>query len=185
MKKNVTILFIFILTINFSYGQTKDPSTNSTTIGFELDALPYITGGYYGSVWVGHNHLRYRAVIAKTETPDFVLEDGFTNNEIKAYAAIVDYFFKPDYKGWWIGTGLEYWDAKIQTDAKLETAEYNNTVFTVGGGYVWKFYKDFYLNPWVAGHLRIAGDKDVIVDQSMFETKLFLPEVSLKLGWHF
>ena len=183
MKKLLLILFVLLL--NVTYGQDTDQQVKSTTIGVELDALPYITGGYYGSVWVGHKQFRYRAVVAKTEVPEFYVEDGFTNNEVQAYAAIVDYFFKPDFKGWWIGTGLEYWDSTIQTDAKLETAEYNNTVFTLGGGYVWKFHKNFYLNPWVAGHLRIAGDKDVSVDNSIFETPVFTPEISLKLGWHF
>jgi hypothetical protein len=183
MKK--LLLIFFLLLLNVMYGQDNDQRVKSTTIGAELDALPYITGGYYGSIWVGHNHFRYRAVIAKTEVPGFYVEDGFTNNEVQAYAAIVDYFFKPEFKGWWIGTGLEYWDSSIQTDAKLETAKYNNTVFTLGGGYVWKFYNNFYLNPWVAGHLRIAGDKDVSVDTSTFETPLFTPEFSLKLGWHF
>lgn len=175
----------FTLLFGFSYGQADDQSTKNLTVGFEIDALPYITGGYYGSVWVGHNHLRYRAVITKAEIPDFILEDGFTNNEVRVYAAIVDYFFKPEFKGWWIGTGLEYWDAKIQTDAKLNTAEYNNTIFTIGGGYVWKFHKNFYLNPWAAGHLRVAGDKEVVIDESTFEPKLLIPEISFKLGWHF
>ncbi|MFP2996853.1 hypothetical protein ABN763_13130 [Spongiivirga sp. MCCC 1A20706] len=175
----------FILCLGWSYGQTDNTVKSKTTVGFELDAVPYIFKGYYGSIWVGHNHFRYRAVITKIETPDFILEDGFTNNEMNVYAVIADYFFKPDFEGWWIGPGLEYWDATIQTDAKLETAAYNNIIFTLGGGYVWKFYKNFYLNPWVAGHLRIGGDKNVIVDQSTFETKLLIPEISIKLGWHF
>ncbi len=181
-----TLLSIsFLLLFSFSYGQADNQLPKNTRVGFELDAVPYIFKGYYGSVWIGHNQFRYRAVITKIETPDFILEDGFTNNEMKVYAAIVDYFFKPDFEGWWIGPGLEYWDATIQTDAMLNTSEYNNLIFTVGGGYIWKFYKNFYLNPWVAGHLRIAGDKDVIVDQRTFETKLIIPEVSVKLGWHF
>ncbi|PWL39830.1 hypothetical protein DKG77_03100 [Flagellimonas aquimarina] len=175
----------YVLFFSFTYGQADNQLTKNTKVGFELDALPYITGGYYASVWVGHDHFRYRAIIARAETPDFVIKDGFTNNEIKAYAAVVDYFFKRDFKGWWIGTGLEYWDSKIQTDAKLNTANYNNTIFTVGGGHVWKFYKNFYLNPWVAAHLRLAGDKEVVVDESTYDTQLFIPEISLKLGWHF
>ena len=61
----------------------------------------------------------------------------------------------------------------------------SDTIFTIGGGYVWKFHKNFYLNPWVAGHLSIAGDKAVVVDESTYEPPLFLPEISLKLGWHF
>ncbi|UJH68597.1 hypothetical protein [Allomuricauda sp. SCSIO 65647] len=179
------ICLFFFLSLIVSNAQDTDEQTIKTTVGFELDAVPYIFNGYYGSVWVGHNHFRYRAVITNIDTPDFILEDGFTNNEIRVYAAIVDYFFKPDFKGWWIGPGLEYWDAEIQTDAELETAEYNNIIFTLGGGHVWKFYKNFYLNPWAAVHLRVAGDKEVRVDQSTFETPLMIPEVSLKLGWHF
>ncbi len=181
MKKLTLILSLAISCLV----HVKAQETTTSTVGVELDALPYITGGYYGSVWYGNNHMRYRAVITQVTMPEFVLEDGFTNNEIKVYAAIVDYFFKPDFEGWWIGPGLEYWDAKIQTDAELETAEYNNTIFTFGGGYVWKFYKNFYLNPWAAAHLRIAGDKNVVVDGSTFETKLIIPEISVKLGWHF
>ncbi len=183
--KAILLAICLMLFSGFTFGQADNQSTKNTSIGFELDALPYITGGYYGSVWVGHKHLRYRAIIAKTDIPDFFIEDGFTNNEIKAYAVVVDYFFNPNLKGWWIGSGLEYWDAKIQTDARISTANYNNTIFTLGGGYIWKFYKNFYLNPWVAGHFIIAGDKDVVVDDSTFETKLFIPEISLKLGWHF
>ncbi|WP_147415865.1 hypothetical protein [Ulvibacterium marinum] len=182
--KRLTLLF-FLSVLCMTYGQFNNQQVKETTVGFELDALPYLTGGYYGSVWVGHNHFRYRVVVANLEMPDFFVEDGFTNNELQAYAVIVDYFFKPELKGWWVGTGLEYWDSKIQTDAELETADYNNTVFTLGGGYVWKFHKNFYLNPWAAAHLRVAGDKDVPVDSSIFETPLFTPEISLKLGWHF
>ncbi|MEL6812304.1 MAG: hypothetical protein AAFP76_13320 [Bacteroidota bacterium] len=183
--KAIFLSIFFALSLSLAFGQADATTEKKTTVGFELDAVPYIFKGYYGSIWVGHGHFRYRAVLTKIETPDFILEDGFTNNEMKVYAAIVDYFFKPDFNGWWIGPGIEYWDAEIQTDAQLETAEYENVIFTLGGGYVWKFYKNFYLNPWIAGHLRIAGDKEVSVDQSLYETRLFIPEISLKLGWHF
>ncbi len=48
----------FIVCFSFSYAQTDNQSKTNTRIGFELDALPYITGGYYGSIWVGHNNFR-------------------------------------------------------------------------------------------------------------------------------
>jgi hypothetical protein len=166
------------------YGQSTKIQPR-TTVGFEVDALPYITGGYYASAWIGHNHLRYRAVVSKLNAPDFYVKEGFTNNTIQAYAAIADYFFKRDFEGWWVGFGAEYWNSSIQTDAKLETAHYNNGILTAGCGYVWKFYKNFYLNPWAAGHLRIAGDSKVLVNGKEYDPPLFTPEVSLKLGWHF
>lgn len=155
------------------------------TIGFELDVLPYVTGGYYGSIWLGRGHFRYRAIVTRITTPEFLVEDGFTNNEIQAYTAIADYFFNSEFRKWWVGAGFEYWKGKIQTDAKRSTVKYDNTIFTVGTGYVWKFYKNFYLNPWAALHTRIAGDSKVMVDDEEYSPSVITPEVSIKIGWHF
>lgn len=178
-----TLISIFFLVTSSAFAQQTE--SQHTTVGFELDALPYITGGYYGSGWVGHNKMRYRVVVAKISVPDFAVPDGFTNNELQAYAAIVDYFLKPDFEKWWVGTGVEYWKGKIQSDAQLSTVAYDQTVFTLGGGYVWKFYKNFYLNPWAAVHLRIAGNTEVLVDGEEFKPSFFTPEASIKVGWHF
>lgn len=182
MKKY--FIALLMLTTTFANAQTKE-NKSTLSIGAEVDVLPYITGGYYGSVWASKKHFRYRAVITNVTTPEFMLKDGFGNNKMMVYAALVDYFFKPVPEKWWIGSGFEYWDAEIQTSQKLSKAKYNNTMFTLGGGYVWKFYKNFYLNPWAAAHVRIAGDKSVMVDGEKFEPSLFIPEASLKIGWYF
>ena len=166
------------------FGQNAD-NPAETKVGVEVDVLPYLTGGYYGSIWAHKNHFRYRAIITQVTTPEFMVKDGFTNNEIKSYALIADYFFSPKFEKWWIGTGFEYWDAQIQSDLKLSTAKYDNYMITVGGGYVWNFGKNFYLNPWVATHFRLEGDSNVMVDGSKFNTPAFVPEVSLKVGWYF
>lgn len=76
-------------------------------------------------------------------------------------------------------------DGSIQTDAKLFTANYHNTVFTVGTGYVWKLYKTFYLNPWAAFHARKGGDNSITVDDQEFTLPAITADVSLKIGWHF
>jgi hypothetical protein len=181
--KNILTAVLILLSLPVLCQERTTP--NRTTVGFELDALPYITGGYYFSVWVGHNHMRYRSVVTKATTPEFLLKEGFTNNDIHAYTLIADYFFKTGFKGWWIGSGFEYWKGQIQADTKLSNAKYSNAVFTVGGGYVWKFYKNFYLNPWTGCHLRIAGDTEVMVDGEKFVPPFFTPELSIKIGWHF
>ncbi|MCB9314506.1 MAG: hypothetical protein H6569_00060 [Lewinellaceae bacterium] len=182
MKKS---LFLFAMLFSLSvFGQTEQ-APHPSSIGLEADVLPYITGGYYGSVWYARDHLRYRAVYTKLTTPEFMLSEGFTNNKMRVYTLLVDYFFKPSVDKWWVGAGFEYWDAQIQTDQKLTTANYNTVVFTVGGGHVWKFYRNFYLNPWAALHLRVAGDTEVPVDERVFEPALFIPEGSLKIGWYF
>ncbi|MDX1939231.1 MAG: hypothetical protein SFU99_01690 [Saprospiraceae bacterium] len=161
------------------------PAQSTFTIGIEQDALPYFTGGYFGAVWAGKGHLRGRALLARVHKPDFITPDGFTNNHTTAYAFLADYFLKEDWKGWWIGAGLVYWDNSIQSDQKLSTAQYHNTLLNGSLGYNWKFYRHFYLSPWAGMSLRINNRNKVTVDNQSFTPPLFNPEVSLKLGWHF
>ena len=183
--KTLILLFAILASTSLKAQPLEKPEETKTSIGLEADVLPYLTGGYYGSVWVAHSHVRYRAVITNVTTPDFMLEDGFTNNEMTVYALLIDYFFKSSVEKWWVGGGLEYWDAEIQTNARLSTATYECYVATVGGGYVWKLHKNFYLNPWVAMHARLGGDSSAIVDGKEFAAARFTPEASLKLGWYF
>ena len=52
-------------------------------------------------------------------------------------------------------------EGRIQPGTKTSTANYHNTVFTIGAGYVWKFHKNFYLTPWGAMPLNVTGDNGV------------------------
>jgi len=181
------ILFAILFTCSVAWGQSSDSVTMSSikTGGIELDALPYISGGYYGSVWYGVDHFRFRGVITKTTVPQFILPEGFKNNRLNVIAFIVDYFPQQEFRGWWIGSGVEIWNATIEHENESVAPSYSNTVFTVGGGYVWKFYKNFYLNPWAAGHLMVAGDRAVAVGSWSYKPAVFTGEMSLKVGWHF
>ncbi len=185
------LITFLILTFSIKgFGQpdsTVSKKQSNLTVGFEIDALPYITGGYYFSSWVGINKhkQRIRPVIAKVNIPDFMFDtDAFNRNTIQVYAIVVDYFFKPDFKGFLIGTGIEYWDGEIE-DNFSETAKYSNWIFTLGVGYVWKFWDNLYINPWLAAHVRIAGDEEVQVGFFTFLTPFITPQISVKIGWHF
>jgi hypothetical protein len=187
MKNIFLNTIVFVLLSSTMWGQQlyTNPLRIRQTLGTELDLLPYISGGYYVSAWYGIDQFRFRAILTKTTVPEFVLADGYTDNKLDVYAFIADYFFKKNFEGFWIGTGLESWDAQIKYEAENQTASYNNTVFTLGGGYVWKFYENFYLNPWVAFHYIIAGDKEVRVGGNSFKPNVLTPEASIKVGWHF
>lgn len=112
------------------------PNRAATTVGFEVDALPYITGGYYGSVWLGRHRLRARAVTTQATLPSFIVEDGFRSADIHVYAVIVDYFFADGFGGPWAGVGLEYWKNRIENRVNGATAGWDNTIATLGAGYV-------------------------------------------------
>jgi hypothetical protein len=185
MKKSSFIIIVLFASTLCAQQINSDSIITKQTLGTELDLLPYISGGYYLSAWYGIDQFRFRAILTKTTVPQFAVADGYTDNKLNVYAFITDYFFKKNFEGFWIGTGLEYWDSQITYEAENQTASYNNTVFTLGGGYVWKFYDNFYLNPWVAFHYIIAGYKEVQVGSSTFKPNVFTPEASIKIGWHF
>ena len=164
---------------------TSASQARRTTVGVEIDALPYILSGYYGSVWVGRHQWRARAVVSRSTLPSFVVQDGFEAHRIDVVAALVDHFFKADFRGFWVGGGAEYWQNDVRSKTSRQSASWDNVAATLGGGYVWKFYRNFYLNPWAAGHLIVGGDTKVPVGGETFEPSRLTGEVSLKVGWHF
>jgi len=153
--------------------------------GVELDVLPYLTGGYFGAAWVGKGHLRTRALFARVHMPDFIVRDGFTNNTIRSYALLEDYFLKKDQTGFWLGSGLVLWDGKIQTDQRLETASYQTYLLNGSLGYVFNLSQRFYLSPWAGLSLRVGGDRHIPVDTKTFDPPLLDPEMSVKFGYRF
>jgi hypothetical protein len=185
MTKLLYFSIVILIMINIALGKNiESVPTSSTALGLELDALPYISGGYYGSVWYGFDHFRIRGVVTKTTVPEFMLPEDYKNNRLKVFAFIVDYFPQLEFHGLWIGSGLETWNSTIEHENENVSSSYSNTVFTAGGGYVWKFYNNFYLNPWGAAHVIIAGDKKVAVGVHTYKPSIFTGEVSLKIGWH-
>src|SRR4051812_44810184 len=118
-----TLLALTILLNLASYAQKPSSRIN---VGIEQDVLPYATGGYFGGLWVGKNHVRGRALVARVHKPDMITKKGFTNNNVTAYALLADYFLKENWKGWWAGTGVVNWKSSIQSDEKSNTYHYEN-----------------------------------------------------------
>lgn len=169
-----------LLSLGASAQETRSPKLS---FGLEQDFLPYATGGYYAGAWVGKGHLRLRALTARVHKPDLIVKKGFTNNNVTAFALVGDYFLKEDWQGWWISTGLVRWNSSIQSEARLSTVHYKNTLLNGSIGYNIPLPKNFYLSPWAGVHLRISGDQHFPVDGKEFTSPLLNPEASLKVGW--
>jgi hypothetical protein len=179
--KYIILLFFFPC----AFGLKSQPNVKPVTIGIEQDILPYLTGGYFMAFTAGMKHLRGRAVLASVTKPDFVVADGFTNNQVRAYALLGDYFLKDNWSGWWFGGGIVYWDSSIQSEAKLSTAHYQNILLNGSLGYSWKVGEHFYVSPWAGMHLCVGGDTDVVVDGKHFIPPVLNLEASIKVGWLF
>ncbi|SFW84335.1 hypothetical protein [Chitinophaga sancti] len=165
--------------------QAQEKEAAKVQFGLELDALPYATGGYFGGAWVGKDVWRVRALTAFVKKPDWSTKKDFSNHQVHAYALLLDRFLKKDWKGWWIGAGVVYWHSTIQTDAKLQTAKFDNYLLNGSLGYNFTLYKHLYLSPWGSLSLRVAGDKNVAVDNKSFTLPVINPEASLKVGFYF
>ena len=168
--------------------QAEGRNSCAWKFGTEIDALPYATKGYYGSAVAGHNGWRYRVVAARNGTPSFMVTDGFRDKRTDAYAALADRFFgakRQGLEGFWIGGGVEYWRNRIRTDESPEYAHYDNFVLTLGGGYVWKLSRHFFVNPWVGTHFVTAGERKIQVSGTTYKQPVFTPEASVKIWLHF
>ena len=161
------------------------------TVGVAIDLLPPVmsaaTGnfGYSAQLWYGYKKFRVRVVIAGFTMPDKLMgNDDFTNLETTATALIFDYFLKNNFKGWWFGTGIELWNNTITSKIDNQDYDFKDYVATAGSGYIFKVYKNFYVEPWGALHY-VLNDEKVTVGETEYKTKKFQGEVSLKIGWHF
>jgi hypothetical protein len=161
------------------------------TVGFAIDLLPPVlsatTGnfGYSGQVWYGYKKFRVRGVIADFYMPDKLMgNEGFQDLHTTATALIFDYFRDYNFKGWWVGAGVEMWSNKITSKTDYNNYAYKDYVATAGLGYIFKVYKNFYVEPWGAVHY-VLSNESVSVTNAEYKTKKFQGEVSLKIGWHF
>jgi hypothetical protein len=185
MKKIYLFALLCFGLSGFAFSQDSANSKSKWQGGLELDVLPYLTGGYFGAGWVGKKNVRLRVLTAFVKKPDWSTPDGFTNHQITAYAAVVDFFLKPNWKGFWIGGGPVYWKSTIQTDQQKQTAQSNNWLLNGSAGYNFSLGKHFYLSPWAGLSLRVAGDTKVPIDNTTYTLPQWNPEASLKVGFIF
>jgi len=167
------------------------PGPSRVALGAELDLLPVVLSAADGrlgagaNVWAGRGHIRLRAVGTYVAFPPGALTpSGFEDRELAVAAGIVDVFLEPGFVGPWLGAGLESWWNRIGSPAGPGTASWTSGVATLGGGWVWRFWRGAYLNPWAAGHLLLSSPEVSLYGATWTPSRL-TGEVSLKLGWQF
>lgn len=151
----------------------------------EVDLLPIATGGWYASAAAGRGLRRARLAAAEVHIPDAFAPSGWNDAQTQAQAFLVDRFFRPGFTGPWIGGGLEHWDERLQRRHSREQIRLDSLQATLGAGWAFPLGKGFTVNPWLAVHQRIAGDREVSVGQATCRPKALQAEASIKLGYTF
>jgi hypothetical protein len=98
---------------------------------------------------------------------------------------MIDFFPTPSIRGWWLGAGMQYWDATVSLDGALGTGKYSNAVLSVTGGYLLPIWDNLYISPALGVHVRVAGAKEVDVEGNLFTPTTVAPDFFIRLGWHF
>jgi hypothetical protein len=184
----VAVLATLVLFADRSKAEDLVPGGSRVAIGGEIDLLPVVLSAADGqlgggvNVWIGRDRVRLRAVGTYIAFPPGALTpSGFEDRQLTVAAGIVDVFFRPGFSGPWLGAGLEHWWNRIASPAGPGTASWSSGVVTLGAGYVWKFWRGVYLNPWGAGHLLLSRP-EVTLYGVTWKPQALAGEVSLKIG---
>ncbi len=149
----------------------------------EVDAVPFATGGWYGSLAAGSGAWRLRGVVAEVHPPSTFEPKGWTGGRTRAQALLLDRFFEAGFNGPWTGFGVERWEERIRPDGQPGKAAMNSLQGTLGAGWVYRMGSHFTLNPWMAAHARMAGDREAQADGQVCRPRRIQAEASVKAGW--
>lgn len=183
----VRFYFVFLLLLVGYQLKAQEELPNAyhpIRFGIEQDILPYFLKGFTLSGWAGMQRTRLRYNYAQANTPPFWKRDGIAKERISASTLSVDFFLKDNFKGFWASPAFGYWQTAIETKQGDKIA-FPGIVFSVGAGYNLYIFKSLYLSPYLAGHLRISGTKNIELGTTQYRPNLMFPEISLKLGWMF
>jgi hypothetical protein len=173
-----------------SSARAHDPGERrKLALGVQLDLFPTVisaVNGRFGGapqIWVGIDHVRVRFVGAHLEPPDsFAFQDGFIHPTTTAFATLVDYTFGEHFDRWWIGAGFEQWTQTIGHEGVQGDKQWVRTVATVGGGYIFRFAHNVFIDPWLGLHMTL-NPSPVMVDTYEYNPPIVVPSASVKVGW--
>lgn len=183
-------MIITIATLPISAQSINTENRDFKAAGYAVDLFPTVLSsidkepGYSFQAWAGFNNIKMRIVAAHLYQPDRLIDDGFKNYEMNVTAFIIDYFFRNDLTGFWIGTGAELWNCSIENKSSGTTAAWTDNILTAGAGYVWKITDNIYLDPFAAVHYRM-NDSKVITGGEEFKRQRVSASASIKIGYMF
>ena len=186
MYKKPFQVFLFLSAIYFL---PAVPVKALEASGYAVDLLPTALSlienkaGYSIQAWAGIERVKVRVIGAHLYLPDERIEGPFTENEMNVSAFLIDYFFQDDFEGLWIGTGIENWNCTVRHADTGEYLTWNDSIMTLGTGYVFKLANGFYIDPFAAMHYRMNDNEVTAQNGDAFKRKRLTYSASLKLGY--
>jgi len=173
------------LVLASTFVRAAESPKKATSWATEVDLLPVATGGWYASLAGGRDVWRLRVVAAAVKVPDAFAPAGWEKAKTRAQALLVDRFFRPGFTGPWVGVGVERWDEDLKWSQGPERVRLKSLQATFGMGWTLPLGRGFHVNPWLAVHQRLAGDREAALPQVECRPKSLQAEASVKMGYRF
>jgi len=191
MKK----FWLLLLIIPFGCGlnaQTRDTLQlalkEEITLGASFDPVPFYYGGWDFNFWGGYNRFKIRLARSLKYPSEFLTDINFENLNYNTTGFYLQYFpFTNSYRlnNLWFEIGGEKSAGNIRAKLTGGEGNFDEYFLTASIGYLWFFSYRFYLNPFVTAHLRVYGDKTIIINGYYYDTQKLYPEISIRIGYHF
>jgi len=133
-------------------------------------------------VWAGADRNRLRLVGAHLHYPNSFTPSPFADRSTTVAALLYDRFFRDDFTGPWVASGVEYWWNEVGLESGPERGSWETVVATVGAGWVFPIWKGLYVNPWGAVNVPF-NTSAVPVGTETYQPRAIEAEVSVKHGW--
>lgn len=193
MKKPAIALFILLTTITFAQNDTSKVEyvtwdNSEPKFGAEIDILPYFNKGYDFSLWFGYYLFKAQINWSLKYPAEFVVDKGFSDLRYKSTSLHLQYFpvaDNPILDKLWFGAGIDFWSNKVKNSLTNVVGTFNNFLLSTSVGFLVFVYDKFYLNPYLSGHLLLFGDKSVYIGGTIYDIQKFVPEISVRAGYHF
>jgi hypothetical protein len=157
-------------------------------VGGELDLLPVVISAADGELgggfqlWGGRGWSRVRIVTAVVHFPDALTDAPFRDRDLTAFAVLYDRFFRPGFRGPFVGGGAEIWWTEVGTELGPQRAERVNPVANLGAGWVFPVWRGLYLSPAATAHV-LLGDTAIELGGELLRAPRLVAEASLRVGW--
>jgi hypothetical protein len=105
----------------------------------------------------------------------------FYKNNINSFSLMAEYIFGDNFDGFFIGSGFGIWQNTISHKYLNGKGSCTMPLFTLEGGYIWKFYKNLYLEPCLALDIMLTR-QTISIYRFTYKPLSIAGEITIKFG---
>ena len=161
---------------------------HALALGVNLDPFPTIISAFsreFGleiQPWFGIDHYKIRFDIAHMRVPDTIAGTKyFYKNSCNSFSVMAEYIFGNNFDGFHIGAGIGVWHNTIRHKYFNVHGNIILPFLKIEGGYIWKFYKNLYLEPCAALDIMLMH-KTISIYGFTYKPLPAAGEISVKFG---